>query len=483
MAFPAPPRDGYPMTDDLCALSATALRAAYRDRSLSPVEVARAVLARIDRLNPLCNAFCYVDPDGALAQARESEARWRRGEPAGTLDGVPTTVKDLVLAKGWPTRRGSRTVDARGPWNEDAPPVARLREQGAVLLGKTTTPEFGWKGVTDSPVSGISRNPWDLSRTPGGSSGGAAAAAALGMGALHLATDGGGSIRIPAAFCGLFGHKPTFGPVPIYPHSPAGTLWHQGPITRTVADAALMLQAISQPDARDWRAAPPGAVDFLAGLDDGADGLRIAYSRDLGYARMDPEVATLVDAAVARLEALGAAVEPVEPPFADPLEVMVLLWSVALALAVAPLSAERRALVEAPVLDIAERGFAASALDYRRAGQAREALGARMQRFHRDFDLLVTPQLPLAAFEAGVETPPGGGMTRWWEWSPFTYPFNLTQQPAATLPCGFTDAGLPVALQAVGPRFADATVLRLCRAWEKAHPFPMPPLPTPRSGA
>ncbi len=464
------------MSDDICGLPATALVAAYRDRRLSPVEVTEAVLTRIDRLDGTCNAFCLVDPDRALADARASEARWRRGAPAGPVDGVPAAVKDLILVKGWPTLRGSRTIDPEGEWDEDGPPVARLRESGAVILGKTTTPEFGWKGVTDSALTGVTRNPWNPALTPGGSSGGAAAAAALGMGALHLATDGGGSIRIPAGFCGLFGFKPTFGLVPIHPHSPAGTLWHQGPIARTVADAALMLSVISRPDERDWRAAPPGTVDFLDAPDGGLAGLRVAYSRDLGYAEVDPEIADLADSAAARLETLGAVVEPVDPPFSDPLETMIALWSTALALAVAPLSADQRALVEPPVLDIAERGFAAGAIDYRRAEQAREALGGSMQLFHRDHDLLVTPQLPLPAFEAGVEAPPGNGMTRWWEWSPFTYPFNLTQQPAACLPCGFTAAGLPVAVQVVGPRFADATVLRLCRAYEAAHPFVMPPV-------
>ena len=462
------------MSDDVCQLSAGALVAAYRDGRLSPVEVTESVLARIDRLDGTYNTFCLVDPDRAMVQARASEERWRRGAPAGAVDGVPVTVKDLILVEGWPTLRGSRTTDPDQSWDEDSPAVARLREHGAVILGKTATPEFGWKGVTDSPLTGITRNPWNAALTPGGSSGGAAAAAALGMGALHVATDGGGSIRMPAAFCGAFGHKPTFGLVPVHPHSPAGTLWHQGPIARTVADAALMLSVVSEPDPRDWHAAPPGAVDFLASLDRGVAGLRIAYSRDLGYAEVDPEVAELVDAAAGALADQGAVVEAVDPPFSDPIDVMIGLWSLALALVVAPLDAERRALVDPPVLDIAERGFAASALDYRRAERAREALGRRMQLFHRDWDLLVTPQLPLAAFEAGVEVPPGRGMTRWWEWSPFTYPFNLTQQPAASLPCGFTADGLPVALQVVGPRFADATVLRACRAYEAAHPFVMP---------
>ena len=222
------------MHSDVCSLSATDLVDEYRARRLSPIDVTGAVLKRIERLNETYNAFCVIDADRALDQARASEDRWSRGEPAGLVDGVPISVKDLILAKGWPTLRGSRTIDPDQEWDEDGPPVARMREHGAIILGKTTTPEFGWKGVTDSPLTGITVNPWNPDLTPGGSSGGAAAAAALGMGALHIATDGGGSIRMPAAFCGLFGHKPTFGMVPAHPHSPSGTLWHQGPIVGDV---------------------------------------------------------------------------------------------------------------------------------------------------------------------------------------------------------------------------------------------------------
>ncbi|HEY5636358.1 MAG TPA: amidase family protein, partial [Burkholderiales bacterium] len=272
------------MSADLCALSATELVAAYRAKTVSPVEATRDALERIAKLNPKLNCFNLVDEKGALAAARESEARWRKGAPMGLLDGVPTSIKDIILTKGWPTLRGSKTVDPKGPWNDDAPAVARLREHGAVLLGKTTTPEFGWKGVTDSPLTGITRNPWDPTKTPGGSSGGSAAAVASGMGALTVGTDGGGSIRIPCAFTGLFGLKPSFGRVPAWPLSPFGTVAHLGPMTRTVADAALMLNVLALPDARDWHALPYDGRDYRVGLEDGVRGLRIAYSPALGYA-------------------------------------------------------------------------------------------------------------------------------------------------------------------------------------------------------
>src|SRR6476646_6668109 len=240
---------------DLCTLSATELLDGYRKHQLSPVEVTRAVLDRIEKLNPVLNAFNLVS-DRAMEDAKASQARWTSGQPKGLLDGVPVSIKDIILTKGWPTLRGSKTVDPKGPWNDDAPAAARLREHGAVLLGKTTTPEFGWKGVTDSPLTGITRNPWNAKKTPGGSSGGAVAAVASGMGPLAVGTDGGGSIRIPCSFTGLFGIKPSFGRVPAWPLSPMGNVAHLGPMARTVADAALMLNVLSQPDARDWHALP-----------------------------------------------------------------------------------------------------------------------------------------------------------------------------------------------------------------------------------
>jgi aspartyl-tRNA(Asn)/glutamyl-tRNA(Gln) amidotransferase subunit A len=417
-----------------------------------------------------------VDPERALKDARASEARWARGAPAGMVDGVPATVKDLIVTEGWPTRRGSLTIDPNQPWPEDGPPVARLREQGAVFLGKTTTPEFGWKGVTDSPLTGTTVNPWDTGLTPGGSSGGAAVAAALGFGVLHVATDGGGSIRIPAGFCGLFGFKPTFGVVPVHPHSGAWTLWHQGPIARTVGDAERMLQVISGNDARDWYRVPSREAEYARTTERDARGLRIGYSRTLGYANVDPEVASLVDQGVRRFEALGAEVEALDLALEDPIAIMQPLWSVALALAIEPMTPHQRSLVDPPLLDLAAPGLSMSAIEYRRIEQRREAFARRMCWLHRDYDLLITPQLAVPAFEAGAEVPRGTGRTRWWEWSPFTYPFNLSQQPAATVPCGFTRAGLPVAMQVVGDKFADAKVLRAARAYEAAHPFRMPPV-------
>jgi aspartyl-tRNA(Asn)/glutamyl-tRNA(Gln) amidotransferase subunit A len=464
------------MKNDLCSLAATELLALYRRKKLSPVEVTRATLDRIALLNPVLNAFCLVDEKQALANARQSEKRWAQGAPRGLLDGVPVSIKDLLLTRGWPTLRGSKTVDPKGPWTEDAPVVARLREHGAVLLGKTTTPEFGWKGVTDGPLTGITRNPWNPTVTPGGSSGGGAAAVASGMGPLAVGTDGGGSIRIPCSFSGLFGLKPSFGRVPAWPLSPMGTVAHVGPMTRTVADAALLMNVLSLPDLRDWHSLPYEPRDFRVGLNDGVQGLRIAYSADLGYAKVDGEIAAIVKRAVNKFIELGAHVEAKDPGFADCGPLFAAHWFPGAASVVRAIDARKRALMDKGLLETARLGERVTMPQYFSAMQQRGALGLLMNRFHETYDLLLTPTLPLAAFAAGKEVANLLKEKRWTDWSPFSYPFNLTQQPAASIPCGLTRKGLPVGLHIVGPRYADALVLRAARAFESAQPFGMPDL-------
>ena len=453
------------MTDRLP--TATELVEGYRSGTLSPVEVTEAALDRIEATDGELNAFCLVDADAARTQAAASQRRWRAGKPLGPVDGVPTAVKDLLITRGWPTLRGSRLISADHRWEEDAPSVARLRESGAVLVGKTTTPELGWKGVTDSLRFGVTRNPWDSTRTSGGSSGGAAVAVAVGSSPLSLGTDGGGSVRIPAGFCGVFGMKPTYGRIPMFPASPFGTLAHLGPLTSTVDDAALLLDMVARPDSRDWsQLAPPGA-SFRAGLDDGVAGLRVAFSPTLGYVDVDAEVAASVRDAVSVLSELGADVEEVDPGFGDPIEAFEVLWYSGVAKVLAAFPRAARTDVEPALVQVCEQGERYSALDYLEATAQRMALGVAMGRFHDRFDLLLTPTLPIAAFEAGVEVPAGSQSPRWTSWTPFSYPFNLTQQPAATVPCGLTGAGLPVGLQIVGPRHADALVLRAAKAFQE----------------
>ncbi|MGH6946349.1 MAG: amidase [Kiloniellales bacterium] len=462
------------MSDDPTKLSAGQLLARYKKGDLSPVEATKAALARIERHDKTLNAFVLVDGEQALAEAAKSEERWRIGATKGRLDGVPTSIKDMSLSKGWPTRRGSRTTPAEGPWEEDAPLVARLREHGAILLGKTATPEFGWKGVTDSPLTGITRNPWNPGLTPGGSSGGAAAALAAGFCTLASGGDGGGSIRIPAAMTGVVGLKPTYGRVPAYPGSPYGQLTHSGPMARSVADAALMLTVMAEPDPRDGEAIHYDGNDFSQGLNKGVKGLKIAFSPTLCGHRVEPEVAKLVAAAAERFGSLGATVEEIDPPLEGCTEPFLRLWLAKMASQYAPLDAKQRKLLDPGFVELAEEGLKLPLLDYLAAERARADIARAMSLFHERYYLLLTPTLPLVAFAAGIEVPPG--YRQWYEWTPFTYPFNMSHQPAISLPCGLTSTGLPVGLQIVGPRFADAMVLRAARAFEATMPAPVCPL-------
>ncbi|GAB5470245.1 MAG: amidase [Rhodospirillales bacterium] len=463
------------MTSDLTALPATALLDGYAAKSFSPSEVMQAIAARLERLDPQLNAFCYLDLEAASAAAAASSERWAKGAPQGRLDGVPITIKDVLTSKGWPTLRGSKTVDPNQPWNEDAPAVARLRDQGAIFFGKTTTPEHGWKGVTDSPLTGITRNPWNRAMTPGGSSGGASAAAAACLGPLHFGTDGGGSIRIPAGFTGIVGHKPSFGRVPAFPSSPFGTVSHIGPMARTVADAALMLTTIAEPDARDPHSLPYQPMDYRAELGGDLSGLRVAFSPTLGGHRVDPEIAALVAAAAAEFSALGATVEEAEPDLPDCLPIFTVLWYAGAAFTLSSMDDGQKALLDPGLRRIAEDGSKIGLFDYLTANRAREAITRTLGLFHRRYDLLLTPTLPIPAFEAGKETPSEGG--GWVDWTPFSYPFNLTQQPAASVPCGLTSAGLPAGLQIVGRRYDDRLVLKAADAFERARGgFAMPDL-------
>ncbi|MGH6855794.1 MAG: amidase, partial [Aestuariivirga sp.] len=383
------------MPDELNWKSATGLAKGFAKKKFSPIEAARACLAQIARYDTALNAMCGVHAEEALRQAKASEKRWVKGKPLSPLDGVPVLIKDILLVKGWPTLRGSKTVDPNQAWDHDAPSVARLRESGAVFIGLTTTPEFGWKGVTDSPLTGITRNPWDPTKTPGGSSGGSAAAVAAGFAPLALGTDGGGSIRIPAGFTGIFGLKPSFGRVPAWPSSPFGTVAHVGPMTREVADAALLMNVIARPDARDWHSLPYEAQDYTRRLGKSLKGLRIAFSPRLGYVDVDPGVARLTRQAVNVLAALGARVEEVDPGFADPAACFRILWWSGTRALLGRMPKDRRKLLDPMLADVLRQSMSIGLDDYLDAMKERAALGSHMRTFMERYDLLVTPTLPI----------------------------------------------------------------------------------------
>ena len=458
---------------DLCFLPATELAAAIRAKKLSPVEVVDAVLARLDRLNPRLNAYCTVTADAARAAAKEAEAAVMRGDRLGTLHGVPVSIKDLVMTKGVRTTWGSRMFEHYVP-EEDAPVVERLREAGAISFGKTNTPEFGYKGVTDNPVFGPSRNPWSLAHTPGGSSGGGAAAVAAGLGPLAVGTDGGGSIRIPCSCCGVFGLKPTLGRVAAAPtYGGLETLSHTGPITRTVRDAALMMNAIAGPDPRDISSLPMEGTDYLAGLDRGVSGLRLAWTPDWGHAPVDPEVRRIAEAGAKRVAEAGCRVDEANPGFSSPEDPFVILFSCSIAARLGDKLPEWRDRFDPGLVKMIEHGMRWTAADFINAANWRRTLGETFRRFFARYDLVLTPTLAAPPLPVGVNyyEEIGGRTVAPSGWFAFTYPINLTGFPAATVPCGWTSEGLPVGLQIIGPRLADALVLRAAAAFEAVAPW------------
>ncbi|APE11783.1 amidase [Rhodococcus pyridinivorans] len=449
-------------------MTAVELVSAFSSGELSPVEVTRAVLDRIAAHDREINSFCLVDEEKALDQARRSEERWRTGYSKGLLDGVPISIKDVFLTDGWPTLRGSQAIDENQDWNVDSPVAARLREDGMVLVGKTTTPEIAWKAVTDSALYGVTTNPVDTTKTAGGSSGGSAAAVAAGFGPCSVGTDGGGSIRIPASFCGVVGFKPTHGRIPIFPASPFGPLAHAGPITRTVEDAALLTDILALPDPRDPTALAPPLTTFRGGLNREVVGMDVAYSKTLGYVDVDPEVGEIVDRAVRVLDEAGLRVTAADPGFPDPLDAFENLWAAGAATMLKTFPEGTRDKVDPGLGRVWSHGEQLGAVDYLEARAVAAAVGITMGIFHQRYNVLITPTMPIPAFEAGHDVPPDSSLTSWPQWTPFTYPFNLTQQPAISIPVGTTSAGLPVGLQIVGPRHSDDLLLAVARFAEYA---------------
>jgi aspartyl-tRNA(Asn)/glutamyl-tRNA(Gln) amidotransferase subunit A len=457
---------------DLCFMPATEVAARIAAKELSPVELITAVLARIEALEPRVNAFATLAADAAMDGAKAAEAAGASGAPLGPLHGVPVTIKDLTSVEGLPFQRGS-LIDEHSIGEFDTPLVTRLKAAGAIVLGKTTTSEYGWKGVSQSPLTGITHNPWKYGYNAGASSAGAAAGAAAGYGPLHQGSDGAGSVRMPSHFCGVYGLKPSFGRIPAVPVSNGDQTSHNGPMTRTVADAALMLRVMSGAHPQDHYSLEAEPADYPALLESDLAGLRVAYSPDLGHARVDPEVAALVKDAVGVFEDLGANVEQVTPGWAAPGPELARFFWPAHELRFRADLAEWGAKMDPGLVACIDFIGNPSALDYLEMRQRKLDYIAAVHDWFGDWDLLLTPAVSVAAFPADRLQPEHWPRHEWdWiTWAEFSYPFNFTHNPAASIPCGFTDAGLPVGLQIVGPRLDDLGVLRASAAFEAARPW------------
>ena len=458
--------------EDICFLSASEIAAAVREKELSPIEMTRAVLERIDRLNPRLNAFCTMMSGAAIDAAKLAEEQVNRGETLGDLHGVPVSVKDNLYIQGERTTFGSQLLEHQVT-DADAPSIERLKKAGAILIGRTNSPEFGWKGVCDNLVFGTTRNPWNLDLTPGGSSGGASAAVASGLGPIGIGTDGGGSLRIPASFCGLVGHKASFGRVPTWPGVSVGDLRHIGGITRTVTDSALLLNVLAGPDERDHGSLPATDTDYLAEIERGVNDVRIAYSGDLGYATTHAEVAQLCATATAALSDAGAIVENIELDWQDPHACWSVFFYGASGARLGHELEQNGHLLDPGLRRCVEQAVKMTSADLTQAMADREAFWQQVRKLFETCDLLITPTLAVPPFAIGQDNAdsltgePQGDL----QWTQFTYPFNLTGQPACSVPAGWTEDGLPVGLQIVGPRFGDALVLRAARALEQLRPW------------
>jgi len=461
---------------ELCRLPATELTAAIRAKQLSPIELTRAILDRIEAVNPLINAYLAVDGDRALDSARAAEAAVMRGDPLGPLHGLPVPIKDLEPSEGMRHTSGSILFSDHIAAFDGAV-TGRVKAAGGTIIGKTNTPHLGHKDMCDNLLGDPGRNPWNTERTPGGSSGGAAAAVAAGLGPLAHGSDGAGSIRIPAALCGVFGFKPSFGRIPYWPNL---DIWaarsHNGPISRTVADAALFTQATAGPDPRDPTTIDNQPDDYLAAVADplpALKGLRVAWSADFGYAAVEPDVRQLTEQAARRFEELGCQVEAVDPGWDNPRDGAEVSWFVSMAARVGRSYDQDPHAFEPTLVEMIEKGRRFTAEEHGHAELARTDFYHQARLFFEEFDLLLTPQMPLTAWRvddwpARIEGRPSPSI---FDRLPFTFPFNLTGQPAASVPCGFASDGLPVALQIVGRWHADTLVLQAAAALEKIAPW------------
>lgn len=456
------------MDSDIAYLSGHELVRLYAGKDLSPVEVTSALLERAARFQPVVNAFVELASEEAMLAAGASQRRWLEGEPLGPLDGVPISIKDMFWVSGWRCRQGSLATDSEFRAPEDAPAVARLRDAGAVLLGRTAMPDYGWKPLCDSPLTGVTRNPWKLDRTPGGSTGGGAAAVALGLGPLAIGKDGGGSVRHPASFCGLAGLKPSFGRIPLFPRSGANDLTHVGPLARDAADIPAIMSVLAGPDRRDWFSLGLKQIADLDALHGSRSGLRIGWSTDFGGRALEPDVAQAFETALQTLDSLGAVLTEFPKLQHDTLSIYLTLCKRNNYEQVRPMTAEQRAVLDPRMLEFALSGREITIDAYYQAVTDRISLGAWFAGRFREIDLLVTPTMPTTAAFAEEADDDRPNTRNFWTWIPFTFPFNLTKQPAMTVNCGYSLEGLPIGLQIIGPLGGDVLVQRAAHQFELA---------------
>lgn len=451
--------------------TATALLSAMKAREVSPVEVMQETLSRVEATEPVLNNYASLSAGEAMASARAAEAAIMRGDTQGALLGLPISVKDLIAVKGMPFASGSRAM-AGNIAAVSAPSVERIVAAGACIIGKTTTSEFGCKAVGDSPLTGITRSPWNTAKTPGGSSCGAASSVAAGVTALALGTDGGGSVRIPASLCGLFGIKAQFGRVPIFPVSATPTLAHVGPLARTVSDAALLLSVMSGHDRRDPFAVAGPVPDYLAACRAPIAGMKIAYSRTLGYARPDPEVVEITERAARRFQDLGCEVVEIDAVLdSDPVDLWMSEFYAGVGVRLKKTLAEQREMLDPAVADVLKDALSQTSEEYYTKVFRRYELREKLRIFFEGFDLLLSPATPCAAFDVGLNMPPQLPDRNIVSWVYYTYPFNLTGQPAASIPAGFTREGLPVGLQMVAKINSEIDIFRAAAAFEQSQPW------------
>ena len=458
------------MPNDFTFMSAHEIGHLIKTRQVSPVQVTECVLRDVQEAQQTLNAFVTITAELAMDAARSAEKAILSGDDQGLLTGIPLSIKDLTAVKGVRFTSGSRTLaDFVAP--NDSPASERVKAHGAVIVGKTTTTEFGCKGSSSSPLTGLTRNPWDLAKTSGGSSSGAAASVAAGLTPFALGTDGGGSIRIPSSFCGLFGIKAHFGRVPVFPAAATPTLAHVGPIARTVRDAALLLTAVSGYDARDPASVAERVPDYLGACSRSPEGLRIAWSPTLGYARPTREVTDIAADAACAFEGMGCTVELVEKVFDDPIDLWMAEFYAGVGTRLKKTLAEQREIIDPAVVAVLENALGNTIDEYYGRVFARYEFREKVRQFFDRYDLLLTPTTPTVAFDIDRDVPVELDDANIVSWVAYTYPINLCGFPAASIPCGFSQTGLPVGLHVIAGPLRETDIFRAAAAFEAARPW------------